>query len=146
MKCVNCGNEYESKRVDSKYCSGNCRVTAKRNRDVTDNLVTDNVTFSSDSITSSPDSITLTPSDTLSFSTSPDGTNATSHYAVDVTLTTADIVAMSNDEAIALLYSWLQGKGTAYQYRVAVLAYKYSNIHGMANTWPIDSAALADGP
>ena len=144
MKCVNCGNEYESKRVDSKYCSGNCRVTAKRNRDVTDNLVTDNVTFSSDSITSSPETITLTESDTLSSMALPNGT--TSHYAVDVTLTTADIVAMSNDEAIALLYSWLQGKGTAYQYRVAVLAYKYSNIHGLANTWPIDSAALADSP
>ena len=58
MKCKQCGNEYEAKRSDSRYCSVTCRVTAKRNKDVdvTDNpgvtankesiRVTDNVTAS----------------------------------------------------------------------------------------------------
>jgi len=153
MKCVNCGNEVGGK---GKTCSDKCRKAISRASVTDDGSVTTpsvtNVTVNPDNVTvgtecdkiPAPNSITLTESDTLSSMALPNGT--TSHYAVDVTLTTADIVAMSNDEAIALLYSWLQGKGTAYQYRVAVLAYKYSNIHGMANTWPIDSAALADGP
>ena len=43
MKCINCGEEFESKRADARYCSASCRKTASRN--VTDNHVTDkNVT------------------------------------------------------------------------------------------------------
>ena len=42
-KCENCGEEFEAKRADAKYCSAKCRVAANRNN-VTDNSVTDNVT------------------------------------------------------------------------------------------------------
>ena len=48
-KCMNCGNEFEGKRVDAKFCSDVCRVTHNRNISavsacVTDKTVTDNVT------------------------------------------------------------------------------------------------------
>jgi len=48
--CTECGNGFEAKRADAKYCSAVCRVTANRNSAplVTDKLnvtsVTDNVT------------------------------------------------------------------------------------------------------
>ena len=134
MKCMNveCSNELTGRQ--KTYCSDKCRMAQSRTAKVEQTKPEQ----------ANPNSITLTESDTLSSMALPNGT--TSHYAVDVTLTTTDIVAMSNDEAIALLSSWLQGKGTAYQYRVAVLAYKYSNRYGMANMWSIDSAALADSP
>lgn len=48
-KCTNCGNEFETKRTDTKFCSANCRKAYSRsvtNSDVTDKSVTDNVTDS----------------------------------------------------------------------------------------------------
>ena len=47
IKCVVCGNIFESKRLDSKYCSGACKLKHFRNvtdNSVTDKCVTDNVT------------------------------------------------------------------------------------------------------
>ena len=41
MDCMHCGNEFEAKRSDARYCSAKCRQQAKR-LSVTD--VTDNVT------------------------------------------------------------------------------------------------------
>lgn len=41
-KCKNCGNEFEGKRADAKYCSNVCRVIFNRNIPV--ETVTDNVT------------------------------------------------------------------------------------------------------
>ena len=43
-KCKNCGNEFEGKRADAKYCSDVCRVIFNRNIKV--KPVTDNVTDS----------------------------------------------------------------------------------------------------
>ena len=39
MDCIVCGEVFEAKRKDAKYCSARCRVRAGR---VTDNPVTDN--------------------------------------------------------------------------------------------------------
>ena len=36
MKCIKCGEEFEAKRQDAKYCSDACRKADKRN--VRDNL------------------------------------------------------------------------------------------------------------
>lgn len=47
MKCINCGIDFTSKRVDAKYCSSNCRVTFSRKA----SIVTDNVTLSEPTVT-----------------------------------------------------------------------------------------------
>lgn len=36
MLCLNCGNEFEAKRLSSKYCSTSCRVAFNRRVSVTD--------------------------------------------------------------------------------------------------------------
>jgi hypothetical protein len=50
MKCLQCDKEFESKRIDARFCSGKCRIAYHRNElsvtkdTVTDKSVTDNVT------------------------------------------------------------------------------------------------------
>lgn len=55
MICIHCKKQFAAARADAQYCSAVCRVTAIRNKDVTDNSVTDkleeNVT---DNVTEKP--------------------------------------------------------------------------------------------
>lgn len=47
MKCLVCGIEFETKRMDARYCSPKCRKEASRNN----SIVTDNVTLSTIPVT-----------------------------------------------------------------------------------------------
>jgi len=56
-KCLNCGVQFEAKRVDARCCSAKCRVTLNRKR----NIVTDN-----------PDIVTDKPEDVVTDNKSAD--------------------------------------------------------------------------
>ena len=59
MKCIQCGKEFESKRVTSKYCSASCRVKASR-VSVTNDIITRDVSVTDElSVTDAEPCVTV---------------------------------------------------------------------------------------